>query len=415
MSVLKVNPPGLFYGWIVVASCCLLGMSAAVLLTYGIYVKELLAEFGWGRAVTSSVASVANLVYGIAAVYAGMFADRYNPRKLVWICAVMLGSGLCLCGLVQSLWQLYFFYGVVAALGAACCYSLPSAIVQKWFIKKRGLALGISMGGIGLGTLAISALVGFLVPVLGWRTAFFAEGGLLFVLLVTAAFFIVGDPEQKGLLPYGAKICVVKKTTNPEKEWLMKKIIIRKSFLMCYGINFFTNISLMIVYVHVVPYAEDMGISKLAAASAMGLMGGINAGGRLVLGGVCDRIGFKNGLIISIGLCCSMILYLILVRNIWMLYIFVIIFSLGYGGKAMALPGLVGDIYGTRSLGMIMGLMATGYGIGGFIGPVLAGWIFDQMHSYVMAFITGAFFYVISIILSFLVKREVDFAPGTGG
>jgi MFS family permease len=151
-----------------------------------------------------------------------------------------------------------------------------------------------------------------------------------------------------------------------------------------------------------------MGISKLVAAGAMGLMGGISAVGRLVVGGVCDKIGFKNGLIISLGLCCSMILYLILVRNVWMLYVFVVVFSVGYGGKAMALPGLVGDVFGTKSLGMIMGLLATAYGMGGFIGPLLGGWIFAQTHSYVMAFIAGAAFYIASIILSFLVKQEED-------
>ena len=408
LSVNTADPPKLFYGWIVVASCCLLGMSAAVLLTYGIYVKELSAEFGWNRAVTSSVSSVTNLVYGIAAVCAGMFADRFNPKWPVWICAVLLGSGLCLCSLVQNIWQLYFFYGVVTAIGAGCCYSLPSSIVQKWFIEKRGLALGLSMCGIGLGTLAISVLVGFLVPAFGWRTAIFAEGVLLFILLAVAALFIAGDPEKKGFLPYGAENCVAGNGFNSQKEWLLKKIITRKSFLLNYGINFFSNASLMIVLVHVVPYAEDMGISKLVAAGAMGLMGGVSAVGRLVVGGVCDKIGFKNGLIISLGLCCSMILYLIMVRNVWMLYVFVAVFSVGYGGKAMALPGLVGDVFGTRSLGMIMGLLATAYGMGGFIGPLLGGWIFDQTHSYVMAFIAGAFFYIVSIILSVLVKQEED-------
>jgi len=402
------KPPKIFYGWIVVACCCLLGTSAGITVTYGIYFKELSVEFGWSRALTSSVISLTNGVYCCAAALVGATADKYGPRWIIWICGLLLGSGLYLCSLVQAPWQLFLFYGVIVAIGTGACYSLPTAVVQKWFVKERGLALGISACGIGLGTLVLGVLVGYLVSAYGWRTSFVVQGILFFLMFFVVGLFIVRDPKDIGLEPYGADEARINNFVNPgsAREWSVKEVLATRSFWMIYGAHFFPSLSLTIVNVHVVPYAEDMGISKLAAAGALSLIGGISIVGRLGAGIVCDKIGFKNGIIFSLGLCALMLLYLIEVKNVWMLYLFVVFYALGYGGKASALPGLVGDVFGIKSLGMVMGLIATAFGVSSVIGAPLGGWIFDQTNSYLLAFLLGAFSYGLGIICTFLVRPE---------
>ncbi|HBY04336.1 MAG TPA: hypothetical protein DEH07_07320 [Desulfotomaculum sp.] len=401
--------PKLFYGWIVVIALTFVGMTSAAQLTFGIYVLDLAREFGWNRTLTSSLASFNNLFYGISAIITGILADRYSPKITVWVAGFLLGGGLLLSGMAHSYWQLFFFFGVIAGLGMGCCYSIPSSVVQNWFIEKRGVALGVSMCGIGLGAFIISLLVGYLIPIYGWRTGFFAEGTLLFLFMFVPAFFIVREPRQIGLLPLGMKNNHPGNGLNkphPNLVLLIKKLISNRTFLYLYGNQFFTCIALLIVSTHVVPFAEDMGIPKLAAASAMGLVGLFSGLGRLQAGFVCDKIGFKKSLIIFCSMCCIAFLYLMTVKNLWMLYIFVAIYSLGYGGKAMSLPGLAGYSLGTGSLGTIMGLISSAFGLGGFIGSILGGWIFDHTHSYVWAFIAGAFCYVIAIICAYLTKKE---------
>jgi len=357
------------------------GMTSAAQLTFGIYVLDLAREFGWNRTLTSSLASFHNLFYGISAIITGILADRYNPKITIWVAGLLLGGGLVLSGMANNYRQLFLFFGVIAGLGTGCCYSIPSSVVQKWFIEKRGIALGISMCGIGLGAFIVSLLIGYLIPIYGWRTGFFAEGALLFLFMFVPAFFIVREPQQIGLLPLGMKSNHPDNGLNkshPNLALLIKKLITNRTFLLLYTNMFFTTIALLIVSAHIVPFAEDMGIPKLAAASAMGLVGLFSGAGRLQAGFVCDRISFKKSLIIFCSMCCIAFLYLITVKNLWMLYIFVVIYSLGYGGKAMSLPGLAGYSLGTGSLGTIMGLISSAFGLGGFIGSILGGWIFDH-------------------------------------
>ena len=405
------RPTKIFYGWIVVACCCLLGTSASIMLTYGIYFKEFSVEFGWSRTLTSSVFSLTTGVYCCAAALVGATADKYGPRWIIWICGLFLGGGLYLCSLVQAPWQLFLFYGVIAAIGMGACYSLPAAVVQKWFVKKRGLALGISMCGIGLGTLVLGVLVGYLVSAYGWRTSFAVQGILFSLIFFVVGLFIVKDPKDIGLGPYGAGEAGMNNSVyhGPAREWSAKEVLTTRSFWLTYGVHFFPSLSFTIVSVHVVPYAEDMGISKLAAAGALSLIGGISVVGRLGMGIVCDKIGFKNGIIFSLGLCALMLLYLIGVKNVWMLYLFVVFYALGYGGKASALPGLVGDVFGIKSLGMAMGLIATAFGTSSVIGAPLGGWIFDQTNSYLLAFLFGALSYGLGVICAFLLR------PGNQG
>jgi len=122
------------------------------------------------------------LFFGISAIITGILADRYSPKITIWVTCFLLGGGLLLSGIANNYWQLFLFFGVISGPGIGCCYSIPSSVVQKWFVEKRGVALGISMCGIGLGAFIISLLVGYLIPIYGWRTGFFAEGALLFFL-----------------------------------------------------------------------------------------------------------------------------------------------------------------------------------------------------------------------------------------
>ena len=143
--------PRLYYGWIVVAACFICCMTYGTFYTFGIFFKPLQDQFGWSYTLTSSVQSIHIIIYIISSFVVGWATDRFGPRWPLILCALCVGVGYLLCSRIQSIGQLYLFYSI-ASMGAGLVWSLPLSIVQRWFIERRGLAVGITVSGIGIGT-----------------------------------------------------------------------------------------------------------------------------------------------------------------------------------------------------------------------------------------------------------------------
>jgi OFA family oxalate/formate antiporter-like MFS transporter len=394
------------YGWVIVATCFVAAASYGLFYTFGVFFKSLQAEFGWGRALTGSVHSVHLLIYASSTYYFGRLTDRIGPRRALSLGAIFIGVGLCLCSQIQNIWQLYLFY-IIASLGSGVTVSLPNATVQKWFVKKRGLALGLVTAGVGAGTLLLAPLSNSLITLFGWRPAYVIIGLLFWVLLTLNALFMEENPEKKGLKPYGWEERRGPKAQSGVKEsqdWPVKDAMKTGVFFLIISIYFFTNLPIHMVMIHIVPYATDLEISKTFAASALGLIGGISILGRIGLGLVSEKIGWKWGLFLSCLLSGLMLLWLIGVRNLWMLSVFAVVYGFFYGGKITTIPGLIASFFGTRSLGEIIGAIHAVSLTGGIIGPVLGGYIFDRSGSYRIAFLIAALAFLTSAILTLFAR-----------
>jgi MFS family permease len=152
--------------------------------------------------------------------------------------------------------------------------------------------------------------------------------------------------------------------------------------------------------IHIVPYLTDLGISRSFAAGALGLIGGISISGRIGMGILSEKIGWKWGLFLCCLICSLMLFWLIRVRAPWMLLVFTLAYGFFYGGKITNIPGLIGSFFGTRSLGEIIGIIHAIPLTGGFVGPVLGGYIFDRSGSYRLAFLIAALAFLTSSILT---------------
>ena len=392
-----------FYGWVVVAACFVAATSYGLFYTFGVFFKSLQAEFGWGRALTGSVHSVHLVIYALSTYSFGRFTDTLGPRRALTIGAVFIGIGLVLCSRINSIWQLYLFYGI-ASLGSGVTVSLPNATVQRWFIEKRGLALGMVTAGVGAGTFLLAPLSEFLIASFGWRTAYVVIGIFYGTLLAAAATAMVRSPEEKELKPYGWNHAGGPQRTLMLKDWPAERAIRTGTFWLIIFIYLFTNLPVHMVMVHVVPYFTDMGISKSLAAGALGLIGGISISGRIGMGVLGERMGWKWGLLLCCAVCAVMTFWLIGVRSMWMLMVFAVGYGFFYGGKITNIPGLIGFTFGTRALGEIIGIIHAVSLAGGIVGPVLGGYVFDVTGSYRAAFIIGALGFVTSAILTFFVR-----------
>jgi len=390
-----------FYGWVIVATCFIAATSYGLFYSFGVFFKSLQAEFGWGRALTGSVHSIHLVIYALSTYFFGRLTDSIGPRRALSLGALFIGIGLSLCSLINSIWQLYFFY-IIASLGSGVTVSLPNATVQKWFVKKRGLALGLVTAGVGAGTLLLAPLAQYLITAWGWRYTYILIGISYWALLTLTAIAMVDQPEKKGMKPYGwqEKVGVGKKNYIGFHDWPVKEAIKTKIFLLIILIYFFTNLPIHMVMIHIVPYLTDLGISGALAAGALGLIGGISISGRIGMGVLSEKIGWKWGLFLCCFICSIMLFWLISVRTSWMLLIFTLIYGFFYGGKITTIPGLIGAFFGTRSLGEIIGIIHAASLTGGIIGPVLGGYIFDWSGSYRFAFLIAALAFLISAILA---------------
>jgi len=387
---------GIFYGWIIVAAGCLiLLVEWGCQYSYGVFFTELCADLSLTRAMASGAYSLLFLWHGIIYFVAGSLNDRYGPRLMLTISIIAMGGGYALMSTVNALWQLYIFYGIVIGTGVGFCFVPITSTVSRWFVKKRGTALGITAAGVGVGTLVMAPVAQLLITRFDWHTSYLILAAIVVVIGLPISRFMRLDPSEKGLLPYGIEETQDEsnqhnKDLSSTADFSLKQAMATRQFWLLSMMYASYPFAVQMVMVHLKAYAVDFGVAEMTAATAIGLVGGASTGGRIVMGSLSDKIGRKASLFISYLLLAVTMLCLMEVRQPWQFYLFSVAFGFGYGGCVPLFPAVVGDWFGEKSHGSILGALSISLGIGGAIGPLLAGYIFDITGGYNIAIIIGA-------------------------
>jgi len=414
LSLLRIKDR-LFYGWVVVIACVIItAIIIGITYSFGVFFKSLESDFGLSRGATSGVFSVYMLLYSVFGVLGGWALDRYGPRIIVVFMGLFTGLSLLLTSQANSPWQLFISYGLLLAVGAGAAYTVVMATASRWFDKKRGLVLGITGSGVGLGILLIPPFATYLIANVGWRMAYIIIGLIAWLIVIPSSRLLRKNPSEIGVLPDGAKSAsgeagIEERKTEDSTQsagfslfqasrtssfWLLGAIWLLYSF--CY----------LLVLTHIVPNTMDMGISDMEAATVLSLIGGSNIVGRLLMGRVSDSIGRKATAIFCALLVAGAMIWLIWSQDLWMLYLFGIVCGFSFGGLDPCLTALIGDTFGLRSIGVILGALNAAWGIGSAIGPAVGGFVFDVSKSYSMAFLAGALAMLIVALLVALIKKE---------
>ena len=404
-----------FYGWvIVVASTILLTMQAGIFYGFGVFFKPVAADFGWNRALTSGVHSVLMLSHGFFAAPMGWLADRFGPAKVMVFCGFAMGLGLMLTSQINALWQFYLTYGLVVGMGVSGVMPVTTGTTARWFAKRRGLALGIVSAGVGLGTLIIVPMTERLIAAFEWSTAYFILGIVSWIVMIVSAVFLRRDPEGMGYQAYGVQRPLTETNTDHSRE--ISHVVLdtgissqaaarTRPLWLLFCTYFLFGFCVQMVMVHLVNYATDLGITPLVAATLLSVVGIGSMLGRLAMGAASDRIGSSNAL----AICCLVLgislLWLIFVREIWMFYLFAIIFGFAYGGEVPQIAALVGQLFGLRSVAALVGVVLIGLSIGGALGSLMGGRIFDVTGSYQIAFTIAVVVSVAALILVLTLRR----------
>ena len=383
--------PKFFYGYVVVvAGFVILVLMYGTLYSFGVFFKPVLTEFGWTRAMTSGAYSLCFLLSGAVAMVTGRLNDRFGPRMVMVGCGLLLGLGYLLMPQISAIWQLYLFYGVIIGMGMSGGVTPSLSTVARWFVKRRGLMTGITVAGIGAGTLITPPIANWLISTFSWRTSFTIIGITVLVLIVGLAQFLRRDPSKMGLLPYGANAATGEKSSLDTTGLSLQEAIRTRQFWMLFAIYICGGFFIQIIIVHIVIHTTGLGISAASAAVVLAIVGGGNIAGRLMAGAAADRLGNKLTITAALILMAVVFLWLQIAEEVWMLYLFAAIFGLAHGGIICMMSPLTAELFGLRCHGALLGIIMFGSTIGGAIGPIVAGRIFDITSSYQMAFIICA-------------------------
>ncbi len=404
---MKSNPaPGqgrFFYGWVIVVSCLLVSLVIfGIRYSFGVFFTPLEEAFGWPRATTSGVFATYMILSSLFAIISGWAIDRYGPRMVVIGMGVITGISLILTGRVESLWQLYLTYSILLAMGTGGTYAIVMSTGSRWFLKRRATALAIIGSGAGLGTLIMAPVSAQLIAAYDWRTCFVALAIIVWITVIPAAWFLKKEPGGIGAPPDGEREHMSQTDIGESADWSrhfsLTEALKTRSFWLFFLIWFSYSFCLHLVLTHVVPRAQDVGIAPVQAAAIVSVMGAVTIPSRILIGILSDRVGRK-----TTGIVCALIhtvamLWLIGSTEMWMFYLFAVIYGIGYGGLDPPIVALIGDAFGLRRVGVIMGSLIVGWGLGAALGPYLGGLVFDISSSYSTAFLVAALVMVMAAI-----------------
>ncbi|WP_417682946.1 MFS transporter [Roseibium sp.] len=400
---------GLFYGWIIVGSVFFMSATAAgIIYSFPAFVASFEAEFKTGRADISLVFAVSEFVWFMTGFAAGFVADRFGPRNVGLLGAVIMALGLAGASMATSLPLLYLAYGAGVGIGGGMIYVPAVGLVQRWFKVKRGLASGLAVSGTGVGTLLLPPLATALNETMGWRSAHLVLAGCALVVCGAASLLLVYHPRDMGLAPDGGPANPDASRTAPLPGLGLAEAVVQARFWLLYIASLLSAAGVFINYVHLVPYATDNGVSAQLGIILIGIMGICSTFGRFLLGGLADRFGRRTLLTyILAGLSLTMFWWLLAPPVFASLLLYATLFGILYGGYIALLPVLAMEYFGGHRIATIIGALYTSWGVGALFGPTMAGAIRDASGAYFYAILVGAISMAISA-LSCQMIREPD-------
>jgi MFS family permease len=373
----------------VIAACCfsIQAIGVGVFVAFGVFFNPLMDEFGWTRATISGASSLAFLLMGVFGIAVGRLNDRFGPRLLMSVTAVFLGLGYVLMSRVVTVQQLYLYYGIIFGIGLSSIDVIALTTIARWFSRKRGMMTGIVKVGTGAGQFTVPLVASALIACCGWRNAYMILGSAALVMLLGIAQLLKRDPSRHRRAPDREK-----SAPGPALEvfaeahlTLGQALRTLQLWIICL-VNLAIVFCMLIVLVHIVPHARDIGIPAARAATVLSAIGAVSMVGRFATGMFIDRIGSKKAMIFCFLLLVAALFWLQLADSLWMLYLFAAIYGLAHGGFFTAISPIVAEMFGIGSHGALFGIVVCFGTIGGASGPILAGYIFDIAGSYHWAF-----------------------------
>ena len=393
-----MNQKKIFFGWYVagVGTVSLL-FAYGVRAAFAIFFPYILEDLQMSRTLISGVVSLSLLVNLVLTPVAGFAVDKYGPKWLITGGALFCGISLICMPLVSSLLHLYIIYGITFAVGINFMgMTVSNSMCVNWFIKKRATAIAFTSAGSALGAAIFNPVSQKLIVAYGWRSAFAIIGVLLLVVVIPLALiFARKRPEEVGLATDGDEPETAQKTAAMMSAMMKQEFaftmpeVFRTSNFWLMNMGWLVMAACGGFMLHVVAYCMERGISAADAAWALGYMALVGVISRFFWAPLNDKLNNRKVSVVS-GLFVYAVGWVALLMISKPIHLYAAATILGFGGAGVALmPALVGDQFGRLSMGKIYGFINLFGAVGGAIGPITAGWIYDATKSYNAAWTAG--------------------------
>jgi len=394
-------PLPFFYGWLIVAVAFVtMGVGVNARTAFSLLFPPIVDEFGWDRGVTAGAFSFGFLVSAVLSPFIGRLMDHRGPRVVIEIGVAAMAAGLLLATLVRQPWHLYATLGMLVGAGGNCLgYTAHAFFLPNWFVRRRGLAMGVAFSGVGAGSIVVLPWLQTVIGRDGWRAACWAMGILVLASLAPLNLLLKRRPEELGLEPdgdrYSRSAVASSRTTNVVDpawvavDWTLVRAL-RTTRFWWIAVGYATGMfAWYAVQVHQTKYLVEIGFSPTDAAWALGFVSLVAVPGQIGLGHLSDRIGREWVWTVgSLGFTVCYLALLLMAHTPTPTLLYLMVASQGVLGYSLTsvIGAIPAEIFEGRHYGTIFGtLMLAAIG-GGAMGPWVAGLLYDATGAYTLAF-----------------------------
>jgi MFS family permease len=393
----------IYHGWWVVGGAFLLLFCSMGTHFYAfpVFFDVMVREMEWARTQVALALTIGTFVLGAMGLLVGGVIHKIGLRPVMVCGTIIAGLGFLLLTTVTEPWQFYLYYGLILSAGIAGIEAVPTmTAVEAWFDRGKSTALGIATTGMGVGGVVMAPLAGWLIARYDWQTAFAFMAGIVIVVGIPISIIIMRTPGGRKVAPGQEQ-----QEGSEIRDATIGQALRQKSFWLISIGTLLWLWAYLIGLTHQVAFAVDIGIDRVAAAGAVGLLCAFSIPGRLGFGKLGDIMDKRYVMMMAASLQVVAFVILLKTTNLTMLYIYSCLIGVGVGGLTPILPGLLADYFGGSHFGAIYGAAGMVNTLGLMIGPVYGGWIFDTTGSYSLAFLSGIIITLLAVVLIYLAPK----------
>jgi sugar phosphate permease len=406
-----------YYGWFVVILSFFANLTVAGIRSApSVLIHPLEAEFGWSRTEIASAASLNLLLLGLFAPVGGWLIDRFGQRRVILGSLMTIAAGLTGVVFVQQLWQLILLWGIVLGIATGITPALGASIATRWFVDRRGLAIGIMTNANAAGQVVFLPLLMIVILSSGWRSALTLITATALLLIPATWLWLRDNPADMGLEPYRTArgpsaekrpIRFARGDIRPMSLSALSEVVKTSTFWILSGCFFICGVTANgLIGTHLIPHAIERGIPQVTAAAALGIMGGASFVGTTFAGWLVDRIDPRKVLSVVYALRGLALLMLPFVSEATGLFMFAVLYGLDWFASGPATTTIIARAYGSERVGTIFGTVFVFHQLGGASAAISGGWARVHFGDYQYAFLIGGCLGLLAACLALTIQRR---------